>query len=144
MFSRSVKAERYVLLAFVLFALCEWASAAQVQQAGGAGGAPRTEAGKPNLQGIWQVRNRAAYDLQDHAAKQGMPAGKGVVIGGEIPYQPWAAAKKVENFTNRQTADPLASCFMPGVPRIMYMEFPFQIFQTPEHIAMTFEWSSVF
>jgi hypothetical protein len=25
----------------------------------------------------------------------------------------------------------------------MYMEFPFQIFQTPEHVAMTFEWSSV-
>jgi hypothetical protein len=105
---------------------------------------PRTANGKPDLQGIWQVRNRAAYDLQDHAAKQGIPAGKGVVEGGEIPYQPWAAAKKIENFANRQTADPLASCFMPGVPRIMYMEFPFQIFQTPEHIAMTFEWSSVF
>ena len=73
-----------------------------------------------------------------------MPAGKGVVEGGEIPYQPSAAAKKLQNFTNRQTADPLASCYMPGVPRIMYMEFPFQIFQTPEHIAITFEWSSVF
>jgi hypothetical protein len=29
------------------------------------------------------------------------------------------------------------------VPRIMYMEFPFQIFQTPDHIALTFEWSQV-
>ena len=94
---------------------------------------PRTADGKPNLQGIWQVRNRAAYDLQDHAASYGMPAGKGVVEGGEIPYQPWAAAKKQENFANRQTADPLAQCYMPGVPRIMYMEYPFQIFQTPEH-----------
>jgi hypothetical protein len=25
----------------------------------------------------------------------------------------------------------------------MYMDFPFQIFQTPDHIAMTFEWSQV-
>jgi hypothetical protein len=33
---------------------------------------------------------------------------------------------------------------MPGVPRIMYMEHPFQIFQTPGHIAMTFEWSLVY
>ena len=33
---------------------------------------------------------------------------------------------------------------MPGVPRIMYMEWPFQIFQTRDHIAMTFEWSQVF
>src|SRR5215468_8867039 len=105
---------------------------------------PRTAEGKPNLQGIWQVRNRASYDLQDHAAKYGMPAGKGVVEGGEIPYQAWAAARKSENFANRQKADPLASCFLPGVPRIMYMEFPFQIFQTPDHVAITFEWSSVF
>jgi hypothetical protein len=105
---------------------------------------PRTADGKPNLQGIWQVRNRAASDLQDHAAKHEMPAGKSVVEGGEIPYQPWAAAKKQENFVNREKLDPLAKCFLPGVPRIMYMEFPFQIFQTRDHIAMTFEWSSVF
>jgi hypothetical protein len=105
---------------------------------------PRTGDGKPNFQGIWQVRNRAAVDLQDHAAKFGMPAGKGVVEGGEIPYQPWAAAKKHENYAKRQTADPLAQCFMPGVPRIMYMEYPFQIFQTRDHVAITFEWSSVF
>jgi len=73
-----------------------------------------------------------------------MPAGKGVVEGGEIPYQPWALAKKAENFANRTTADPLAKCYMPGVPRIMYLEFPFHIFQTRDHIAMTFEWSQVY
>jgi hypothetical protein len=105
---------------------------------------PRTADGKPNLQGIWQVRNRASYDLQDHAAREGMPAGKGVVEGGEIPYQPWAEAKKKENYTNRQTADPLSKCYMPGVPRIMYMEFPYQIFQTKDQLAITFEWSQVF
>jgi len=107
-------------------------------------GIPRTADGKPNLQGIWQVRNRAAYDLQDHVARDGMPAGRSVVEGGTIPYQPSAAAKKLENFANRKTADPLAKCYMPGVPRIMYMDFPFQIFQTADHIAMTFEWSQVF
>src|SRR5437763_12696760 len=100
-----------------------------------AGTIPRTADGKPNLQGIWQVHNRASYDLQDHAARYGMPAGKGVVEGGEIPYQPWASAKKNENYANRQMADPLAKCYMPGVPRIMYMDFPFQIFQTRDHVA---------
>jgi len=105
---------------------------------------PRTADGKPNLQGIWQVRNRASYDLEDHAAKHGMPAGKGVVEGGPIPYRPEAAKKKETNFINRANADPLSKCFMPGVPRIMYMEFPVHIFQTGEHIAMTCEGSSVY
>ena len=99
---------------------------------------------KAESAGYLAVRNRAAYDLQDHAAKDGMPAGRSVVEGGTIPYQSWAAAKKLENFANRKTADPLSKCYMPGVPRIMYMDFPFQIFQTADHIAITFEWSQVF
>jgi hypothetical protein len=109
-----------------------------------AGTQPRTADGKPNLQGIWQVHNRAAYDLEDHDAKLGMPPGRGVVEGGGIPYQPWAAAKKAENFSRRQAADPLVKCYMPGVPRIMYMEYPFHIFQSREQIAILFEWSQVF
>jgi hypothetical protein len=105
---------------------------------------PRTADGRPNLQGIWQVQNRASYDLLDHAARHGMPAGRGVVEGGEIPYQPWAAEQRLANFASRATADPLSQCYLPGVPRIMYMEFPFHIFQTPEHVGITFEWSQVF
>ena len=104
---------------------------------------PRMADGHPNLQGIWQVRNRASYDLEDHVARDGMPAGRSVVEGNTIPYQPWAAARKAENFAKRATADPLNSCYMPGVPRIMYMEWPFQIVQTRDHIAMTFEWQQV-
>ena len=102
---------------------------------------PRTADGKPNLQGIWQASSTAAADLQDHAARYNMLAGRSVVAGGEIPYQQWAARKKAENFQNRQKADPLNSCYMPGVPRIMYLDFPFQIFHTPQAIAIAFEWS---
>jgi hypothetical protein len=105
---------------------------------------PRTSAGKPNLQGIWQAQSRAAYNLEDHAARWGMPAGRSVVDSGTIPYLPAAAAKRLENYTNRKTADPLNKCFFPGVPRIMYMEMPFQIFQTQEHVAMLFEWTQVY
>ncbi len=146
MVSRFMRARSaFFAVAVVLFAVsCEPASAQPIQRAGAAGSLPRTVDGKPDLQGIWQVRSRAAYDLQDHSASLGMPAGKGVVEGGQIPYQPWAAAKKLENFANRQKADPLGKCYFPGVPRIMYMEFPFQIFQTPEQVAMAFEWSQVY
>jgi hypothetical protein len=107
-------------------------------------GIPRTPDARPNLQGMWQVRNRASYDLQDHIARYMMPAGRSIVHDNEIPYQPWAAQKRLENFANRAMADPLASCYMPGVPRIMYMEWPFQILQTPDHIAITFEWSQLY
>ena len=102
---------------------------------------PRTADGKPNLQGIWQASSTAGADLQDHTARNNMLAGRSVVAGGEIPYQPEAAAKKAENFQNRLKADPLAKCYMPGVPRAMYLDFPFQIFQTPKAIGMAFEWS---
>lgn len=96
---------------------------------------PRTADGKPDLQGFWKVGNKAANDLLQE---------KGVVAGGTIPYTPAAAAQKKKNFAERATADPLSNCYLPGVPRIMVMEFPFQIFQTPEHVAMTFEWSQVY
>jgi hypothetical protein len=101
----------------------------------------RTPDGKPNLQGIWQVLSTAAWDLQDHSARLGVPAGQTVVDGNDIPYQPAALKQKQQNFTNRATADPETKGFLPGVPRIMYTPLPFQIFQTPTHVAMTFEYA---
>jgi len=108
-----------------------------------AGQAPapaRTSDAKPNLQGIWQVLNTAAWDIQDHQARLGVPAGQGIVDGNEIPYLPAALAKKRANFENRATADPETKGYLPGVPRIMYMPFPFQIFQTADQIVMVFEY----
>jgi hypothetical protein len=105
---------------------------------------PRTSDGKPNLQGIWQVRNTAAVNLLDHAASHGARAGRSVVDGGAIPYQPWAVKKQAENYAARATADPMANCYLPGVPRIMYLDHPFHIVQTRDAVAITFEWSQVF
>src|SRR5689334_3640537 len=70
------------------------AAAAQPAAAPRAPGLPRTADGRPNLQGIWQVRNTAAADLLDHPASHGMRAGTSVVRGNEIPYQPWARQKQ--------------------------------------------------
>jgi hypothetical protein len=102
---------------------------------------PRMPDGRPNLQGIWQALNTAAWDIQDHSARLGVPAGQGVVEGNEIPYQPWAFAKKQENFANRLTADPETKGFTPGVPRIMYMPYPFQILQTSGQLNIAFEYA---
>jgi hypothetical protein len=104
--------------------------------------APRSAAGaKPDFSGVWQALNTAAWDIQDHTGQLGEPPGEGVVEGG-IPYQPWAAAKKKENYGKRATADPTeADCFLPGVPRATYMPYPFEIVQTPAKIAISYEFA---
>ena len=118
-------------------------AASRLAAQGQAAAVPRTADGKPDLSGIWQVLNTAAWDIQDHAASLGVPAGQGVVEGNEIPYQPSALAKKRENYANRRSADPETKCNEPGVPRITYMPFPFQIVQTPTYIAMLYEYIHV-
>jgi hypothetical protein len=101
---------------------------------------PRASDGRPDFSGIWQAINTANWNILAHAADKDIPAGLGVVEGDAIPYQPWAAVQQKENFANRATADPESKCFLPGVPRITYMPYPFQIFQTPAHIAITYEY----
>ena len=101
---------------------------------------PRTRDGHPDLQGVWQVLNTAAWDLEDHSATLGVPAGHGVVEGGAIPYQPSALAKKRENFEKRATLDPEAKCYLPGVPRITYMPYPFQIVQQADKVSILYEY----
>ena len=103
-------------------------------------GLRRTSDGKPDFSGIWQAMNSAAWNIQDHVAEKGVPAGKGVVEGNDIPYRPEALLKKQENFKKRETADPETKCYLPGVPRIMYMPYPFQIAQGPTQISILFEY----
>jgi hypothetical protein len=113
----------------------------------------RTADGKPDLNGIWQAMGAAHWDLQDHQARSGpvlelgaiaaVPAGLTVVEGNEIPYQPWAAAKKKENYENWLTRDPEVKCYLPGIPRATYMPYPFQILQTHNNdILMAYEYAS--
>ena len=102
---------------------------------------PRAADGKPNLTGIWQVMNTAAWDLQDHSGRLGVPAGQGVVEGNDIPYQPWALKKKQENFANRASADPESRCYLPGVPRATYTGFPFQILQNSTGVVIAYEYA---
>ena len=96
--------------------------------------APRTVDGQPDLQGIWQAVNTANWNLQDHSAELGIPAGQGVVDGNEIPYLPTAVARRQENFRRRFTEDPESKCYMVGTPRTLYLPYPFQIVQTKEQI----------
>src|SRR5262245_21206716 len=135
------------LVAAASFALTATTAAAQA----GTYKAPRTPDGKPNLNGIWQAMNSANWDIEAHPAGPSLvrelgaisavPGGLGIVVGGEPPYKPEALAKKKENLGNRLKLDPEIRCYLPGVPRAMYMPFPFQIVQSQKHIMMIFEYA---
>ena len=131
----------------------------------------RTVDGHPNFSGIWQVNNEANWDLQAHEARAGavmqrgvypsayaqvaaapslplgaaggVPASLGVVEGdGQIPYTREAAAKKNGNADHWLDRDPELKCYLPGIPRAMYMPYPFQIIQSTNKIEMAFAFSN--
>ena len=101
---------------------------------------PKTLDGHPDLQGIWQVLNAANWNLEDHTGSLGVPPGIGVVEGGDIPYKPEALAKRQKNYEQRLTADPMAQCRLPGVPRATYLPHPFQIVQNAETVNFAYEY----
>jgi hypothetical protein len=101
----------------------------------------RTVDGKPQLAGVWQIVNAANWDLEAHAADDGIPGGLSIVEGGTIPYLPQSLAKRSENRAHRKTADPVGKCFLPGVPRDIYMPYPFEIIETPKYIVLNFEFA---
>jgi len=113
--------------------------------------APRAPDGHPNLNGIWQAMNTAHWDIEAHSAGPSavrdlgaagaVPAGLGVVEGGELPYRPEALTKKKENLADRLKLDPEIKCYLPGVPRATYMPFPFQIIQGGEHVMLVHEFA---
>lgn len=131
----------------------------------------RTGDGKPDFSGIWQAANEAHWDLQAHDARPGMvtqpgvypyeyarvpaasvlalgaaagiPGSLGVVEGdGQIPYKPEAARVKQENGEHWIDRDPELKCYLPGIPRAMYMPYPFQIVQGTTQVQMAYTFTN--
>ena len=121
--------------------------------------------GKSDLNGIWQALGSAHYDVERHMARPSMmlrqgphgplpavsvmllgavgavPGGMGVVQGGKIPYKPEARKKREENRKHWIERDPEVKCYLPGVPRAVYMPFPFQIFQNEDAVFIAYEYA---
>lgn len=121
--------------------------------------------GKPDLNGVWQVMNRANYNLEAHSASAAMqlvegpvvplphpdilalgavgsvPAGLSVVEGGKIPYKKSALKIRNKNKEDWLNRDPEIKCYLPGVPRATYMPYAFQIFQSAEAVFFAYEYA---
>jgi hypothetical protein len=131
---------------------------------------PRIE-GKPNLSGVWQAINEANWDLEAHAARSGMitqpgafpfdyarvpaapvvalgsaagvPASLGVVQDdGKIPYKPEALTVKQENVEHWVDRDPELKCYLPGIPRAMYLPYPFEITQSTNKVEVSYAFTN--
>lgn len=104
---------------------------------------PRNRHGQPSFEGIWQVLDTAPhFDVEPHAARYGVPAGLGIVVDpadGRIPYTAAGLAKREANRAN-PSADPIARCYKPGVPHIMYLPFPLQIVQSANLVTINSEY----
>ena len=158
-----------VLVAVAAAGAIVWVSV--VRTAGQTPRPTRTAEGKPDFSGIWQANNEAYWDLQAHGARAGMvmqpgvypyeyarvpaapvlalgaaagvPASLGVVEGdGQIPYKPEAAPVRRENGEHWIDRDPELKCYLPGIPRAMYMPYPFQIVQGTNKIQMAYAFTN--
>ncbi|MGY8784230.1 MAG: hypothetical protein ACKVIB_02420 [Pseudomonadales bacterium] len=142
-----LKSRLYTLLAAPLLVMLSIISVAAESDL-----VPRTADEKPDFNGIWQAIGSAHWDVEPHAADfsplvelgaiGAIPAGLGIVQGGDIPYTSQARAKAQENRADWLSLDPVVKCYMPGVPRATYLPFPFQIIQSPEHVVMAYEFAS--
>ena len=86
-----------------------------------------------DLSGIWQPKANAGDDVE-----------KLLVGDKKLPYAGKAADKQKENAKNKAKADPVNRCWLPGVPRLAYMNYPFQIFQTATYINFVSEYAHVY
>jgi hypothetical protein len=94
--------------------------------------------------GVWKLANGSMVDVPAApfvalGAVAGVPASLGVVQGdGQIPYKPAALAIKKANYDNWIDRDPELKCYLPGLPRAMYMPYPFQIIQGNHKVVMSY------
>jgi hypothetical protein len=115
-----------------------WALHAQPARPAGRGSgdvqtAPAVPAPKRDLTGVWTMRNPAGMTRRRPEA----PA-----------LTPWGLAKFKEakdsnggSYTLDATNDPvITKCFPPGVPRVYYHPFPFEVLHTPKYTLLLYEY----
>ena len=103
---------------------------------------PRLPDGHPDFGGIWMAASfSAAFNVEEHGASYGTPAGPSVIIdppGGKLPYLPGMRERAADNDRHRER-DPVGQCHMHGVPRIMFPPFPLEIVQDGNYVVILAE-----
>jgi hypothetical protein len=104
------------------------ASGAQTGQRSATPKAPAVSA-QPDLSGVW-------FEREYH---------RNILSEGNPPLQPWAEELYKKNRAEVTSAAPdhppdsVARCIPPGVPRILYLPFPWEIVQARDRVVLIFE-----
>jgi hypothetical protein len=99
---------------------------------------PRTQDGKPDMQGFWRGQAGGVENIEAHEGNRDVNAGPTWIVDtadGRIPYQPWAVEQRKENYA--KYLDPNVPCLSSGVPRFFYTPGDITIAQTPGLVAFT-------
>jgi hypothetical protein len=103
---------------------------------------PRAADGKPDLSGIW-ITGALALIVGDEEAKAiaqaDAAAGRKPLVREPPPYRPEAEARRQYYLSRRGIDDPMARCFISGVPRITTRPLPFQIVQMRGQVIILYE-----
>lgn len=134
--------------------------------------APRTEDGKPDLSGLWEIYFTSiaappppgqtgpsrSQQSQGDAEQLGLSSGRppadpdappratffdiGANIDGGPPFQPWARELRAERMANNQKDNPDAHCLPMGYMQLHGHPQPRKIVQTPDLIVILYEGNS--
>jgi hypothetical protein len=99
---------------------------------------PRTADGRPDFSGYWRRRTWAFEDFEAHPENPDDFGGPSVVVDppdGNVPIQPWAEAKRLENA--EQYIHHNAACILSGPAGTMYMTSRFQFIQDSDTLVVT-------
>jgi hypothetical protein len=104
---------------------------------------PRAADGRPDLSGIWITGALQLLIGEDEAnaiRRADAAAGRQPLPRPEPPpYTPAAEARRQAYVARRGIDDPMARCFLSGVPRITTRPLPFQIVQMRGQVILLYE-----
>ena len=104
---------------------------------GGRGGAPAAPPGPAparDLTGVWMMRNPPGKNgpWTNYTYTDPMKSPPSLTAWGEAEFKK-AKDSNGGNFTLDETNDPvLTKCYPPGVPRVYFHPYPFEVVQTPK------------
>jgi hypothetical protein len=93
---------------------------------------PKASDGHPDLSGVWMPN---AAPLQDLSIG---------VAGREVPYLPWAAELTKQRANGARGKDDPAAYCVPGMPKLIYLPYPYKIYQLPGATVILYEGFTTF